>query len=302
MKLHELEIGDGGPGPVRERDALPERTGGFVVRCHSAAAPPVANSVARAETARRSVDPRAASTGRPQAHDLLALGHADARMRTPALGQYSRDLSFPWPRRPNGRRGRRNGHPPGPARPRTRRRGRRCRRYAPAPPRSERGPRSADTGPRPANRVSSACSAGVPRPRGRGDPALSQIAGGGDSGPLEINWTSASEAAHGAAYSPATPVPTMTRSVEDSLTVRFLTDSLKLVAQSTRVSNPEAKTSARPSATHVTLAVILQVREGALQVLLWERAKGPTAAPGPSPAGTSSPARRSRNRSAAIWR
>ena len=45
--------------------------------------------------------------------------------------------------------------------------------------------------------------------------------------------------------------------------------------QSTRVSAPEAKTSVRPSPTHVTLAVILQVREGALQVLLWQRAKEP---------------------------
>ncbi len=47
------------------------------------------------------------------------------------------------------------------------------------------------------------------------------------------------------------------------------------MAQSTRVSNPEAKTSTRPSPTHVTLAVILQVRGGVLQVLLWERAKEP---------------------------
>ena len=47
------------------------------------------------------------------------------------------------------------------------------------------------------------------------------------------------------------------------------------MGQSTRVSNPEAKTSALPSPTHVTLAVILQVREGVLQVLLWERAREP---------------------------
>jgi len=47
------------------------------------------------------------------------------------------------------------------------------------------------------------------------------------------------------------------------------------VAKSTRVSAPEAKTSVRPSPTHVTLAVILQVRGGRLEVLLWERAKEP---------------------------
>jgi ADP-ribose pyrophosphatase YjhB (NUDIX family) len=47
------------------------------------------------------------------------------------------------------------------------------------------------------------------------------------------------------------------------------------VAQSTRVSDPQAKTPARPAPTHVTLAVILQVRGGRLQVLVWERAKEP---------------------------
>jgi len=47
------------------------------------------------------------------------------------------------------------------------------------------------------------------------------------------------------------------------------------VAESTKVSAPQAKTPARPSPTHVALAVILQVRGGRLQVLLWERAKDP---------------------------
>jgi 8-oxo-dGTP diphosphatase len=47
------------------------------------------------------------------------------------------------------------------------------------------------------------------------------------------------------------------------------------VAQSTRVSDPEAKTPDRARPTHVTLAVILQVRNARLQVLLWERAKEP---------------------------
>jgi ADP-ribose pyrophosphatase YjhB (NUDIX family) len=43
--------------------------------------------------------------------------------------------------------------------------------------------------------------------------------------------------------------------------------------ESTRVSDPQAKTGA----PHVTLAVVFQVREGRLQVLLWERAKDPYA-------------------------
>src|SRR5204863_2698200 len=56
---------------------------------------------------------------------------------------------------------------------------------------------------------------------------------------------------------------------------RFLTDSLKLVAKSTTVTDREAKTRARPRPTHVVLAVILQFRRSQLQVLLWERAKEP---------------------------
>jgi len=44
----------------------------------------------------------------------------------------------------------------------------------------------------------------------------------------------------------------------------------------TRVSDPEAKTAAA-APTHVTLAVVFQVRSGRLQVLLWERAKEPFA-------------------------
>jgi 8-oxo-dGTP diphosphatase len=47
------------------------------------------------------------------------------------------------------------------------------------------------------------------------------------------------------------------------------------VTECTTVSAPEAKTPARVSPTHVALAVILQVRGGRLQALLWQRAKGP---------------------------
>jgi 8-oxo-dGTP diphosphatase len=45
------------------------------------------------------------------------------------------------------------------------------------------------------------------------------------------------------------------------------------VIESTRVSVPEAKT--RPCPAHVVLAVVLQVRDGQLRVLLWQRAKEP---------------------------
>jgi ADP-ribose pyrophosphatase YjhB (NUDIX family) len=59
------------------------------------------------------------------------------------------------------------------------------------------------------------------------------------------------------------------------------------VHESTTVSAPEAKTSAplaeRP--THVTLAVVLQVRDGHLQALLWQRAREPFAGAWALPGG-----------------
>src|SRR5215210_1410833 len=57
--------------------------------------------------------------------------------------------------------------------------------------------------------------------------------------------------------------------------------------ESTTVSAPEAKTSRRERArpTHVTLAVVLQVRGGRLQVLLWQRAREPEAGAWSLPGG-----------------
>jgi 8-oxo-dGTP diphosphatase len=50
------------------------------------------------------------------------------------------------------------------------------------------------------------------------------------------------------------------------------------------VSDRKSKTS-RPRPTHVTLAVVLRVRRGLLQVLLWQRAKGPSAGAWALPGG-----------------
>jgi hypothetical protein len=50
-------------------------------------------------------------------------------------------------------------------------------------------------------------------------------------------------------------------------------DRKPMQAKDTRDSDSESKT--RPAPTHVTLAVVLQVRAGELSVLLWERAKAP---------------------------
>ena len=52
----------------------------------------------------------------------------------------------------------------------------------------------------------------------------------------------------------------------------------------TRVTDPEAKTVS-PPATHVTLAVVFQVRGGRLQVLLWQRARQPFAGAWSLPGG-----------------
>ena len=53
--------------------------------------------------------------------------------------------------------------------------------------------------------------------------------------------------------------------------------------ESTTVSALRAKT--RPSPTHVTLAVVLRVRDGLLKVLLWQRAKEPHAGAWALPGG-----------------
>jgi ADP-ribose pyrophosphatase YjhB (NUDIX family) len=60
--------------------------------------------------------------------------------------------------------------------------------------------------------------------------------------------------------------------------------SQKPRAKSTRVSASDSKT-ARRAPTHVTLAVVLQVRAGLLQVLLWQRAKDPFAGAWSLPGG-----------------
>src|SRR5919198_5583224 len=50
--------------------------------------------------------------------------------------------------------------------------------------------------------------------------------------------------------------------------------------------------STRPAPTHVTLAVVLQVRDGCLQVLLWQRAREPFEGAWALPGGYLSPGQR----------
>jgi ADP-ribose pyrophosphatase YjhB (NUDIX family) len=56
------------------------------------------------------------------------------------------------------------------------------------------------------------------------------------------------------------------------------------VAEST-TAPPPRETRSRPAAAHVTLAVVLQVRDGRLQVLLWQRAHEPFAGAWALPGG-----------------
>jgi ADP-ribose pyrophosphatase YjhB (NUDIX family) len=58
-----------------------------------------------------------------------------------------------------------------------------------------------------------------------------------------------------------------------------------LSGESTTVSAPEAKTRERARPTHVSLAVVLQVRESRLEVLLWQRAREPFAGAWSLPGG-----------------
>lgn len=57
------------------------------------------------------------------------------------------------------------------------------------------------------------------------------------------------------------------------------------MAKPTTVSAPEAKTAAHQRPSHVTLAVVLQVRGDRLEVLLWERALEPSAGAWALPGG-----------------
>jgi 8-oxo-dGTP diphosphatase len=57
------------------------------------------------------------------------------------------------------------------------------------------------------------------------------------------------------------------------------------VAESTTVPASRGRPAARPAAAHVTLAVVLQVREGRLRVLLWQRAHEPFAGAWALPGG-----------------
>jgi hypothetical protein len=63
-----------------------------------------------------------------------------------------------------------------------------------------------------------------------------------------------------------------------------------MCAQHSKVSDSQSKTSEAAAPTHVTLAVVLQVREGRLSVLLWQRARDPFSGAWSLPGGYLRPA------------
>ena len=72
----------------------------------------------------------------------------------------------------------------------------------------------------------------------------------------------------------------------------FTTHEVENLERVYRVRNSQRKRTGRP--THVTLAVVLQVRDGRLQVLLWERALEPFAGAWSLPGGYLEPGRDAR--------
>src|SRR5262245_54123190 len=134
--------------------------------------------------------------------------------------------------------------------------------------------------PRPARSVSSACSSGESSSASDAatPPCACQLFDPA-TGPLTSRRTSASEAADSAATSPATPPPTTSRSTANEV---FSSKSITCT-RVYMVSDPKAKTS---TPFHAVLAVVLQVRDGRLQVLLWERALDPCRGSWSLPGGT----------------
>ncbi len=191
----------------------PTAPGGFVVRLQSAAAPPVASSVARDRIgAAIGHDAEAAVTRTPKLLHALTFGDLDPRVGEHALDEHSRD--------PVTGRGAARVDDASPtvaafepevvveldaeldevANPRRRLSGERCDGLG-----RER--------PRPVRKVSSAWSAGESSsPSAAAIPPCASELVDRRSGPLASTRTRPSDAAQSAAYKPATPAPTTTRS------------------------------------------------------------------------------------------
>ena len=142
--------------------------------------------------------------------------------------------------------------------------------------------------PRPARSVSSACRAGSSSsPTAAATPPWARRLVDARSGPFVSTRTSPSAAAHSAAKSPATPPPTTTSASSVSRPVS--PGSLMVVFASKSITSwlsLPPRPHAHTAPAHVVLAVVFQVRDGALCVLLWERAREPFSGSWALPGGT----------------
>ena len=286
VELHELEVRHRGPGFVGELDSGPDRAGrvgrALPERGVAAGGEQRGGSGNRAPVG---VDADATVSARPQAAQLLSLAHLDARMREHALGE---DAADPVP---GGRAADVRDPPPRvaalqaelgverdaqlrevlDARCGLRREGGDGARPAQAPSGVDRVVRVLLRGVVGCDRGGHAAlgeRARRPLPEQRPLREHQDVRFGGRAERSE-------QAGDASADDDDLPVATTSvRCAHAPPPASFRLSVDNLVMHPTRVSDPEAKTaSATP--THVTLAVVFQVRAATLQVLLWERAREP---------------------------
>ena len=293
VELDELEVGERGPGAIGEHEPLAERAGRV-----RRPLPERRVAAGREQRRGRGDGPWSVTmpTQRPSSTQSDApspVGDVDARVRPRRARRAPPRSPSRSRRRRRARRGASSGRLRGRGRRRTRRRARRARRCVRAPPPSARATALARQSPRPARqRVRGVERRGRRRRRSRRPrrPARSSCSTTA-TGPSRAASTSVSAGSgerRGEAGDAAADHDQAVRSYARvwRASAGFLLKVDNLATESTWFPTPERKQW--PAQTVV--AVVLQVRDGRLQVLLWERALEPFAG------AWSPPGRRARER------